>query len=748
MQRRQSGRLQAAAAHAATAAATGAGAASGAAAAAPRPSGGGRAQRGGAQAGLPGINASLLDARLSTQLRAVAGAVGAAAAAAAAGADDAPAPAKRKRAPRPRSRAAAGGAGGAPAAPPKPRPRAEVVASVREPTKGVTQSTNKALSSRFRGVCWNRKNRRWQAAINVGGKYLYLGSFVDEDSAAGAFDRAAIKLRGAKAKTNFPYAGYVDAGGNLLEDFELPAPGGGGGGGGGGGRAPKASGSGGDGDGDGDGSGAKAGGAKARGGAKAGGGGAVRARKSARKPAAAAAAAPPAAFAPPDAPAPAPSMMASVGGGGALPGLFSSPLANFSMAEMRRLLGGISGSDGGGHGAAQTAAAAAAAAAAAPRAPPGHARGVTTGFTGPLPPVGPPDDTAASAFASLAGPSQHGGMPPPAAPWHHVAAQQEQQQQQQQLDAKLLPAIRAELGAGRAVTELVAPPPGLHLPTSQVRGVVYTQAPPAATAAAAAAAGGSARRGGGGATARQQQQQQGQQQPTFGAALWDGQRLVDVGARGSLEAALETAASLLVGEDDAASEAALRDLLGGPSGIVPRATSLALLQAIGSFRGELPRLDFPGAADDDGPPAKRTRSGTAAAGRQPSFFGGAGGSGGFGGFGGVGSASFPQTAKRARHDGAGGSGGGGSSGSGGGGKSAAAATAAAAVTAGAPPPAAAAANMDNGAAAMMDDDGFLLPPGGSRSWSELFGRQQLGDMLRALGGSFTRRRDSVSLPQM
>lgn len=34
---------------------------------------------------------------------------------------------------------------------------------------------DKALTSRFRGVCWNKKNKRWQAAINSSGKYVYLG---------------------------------------------------------------------------------------------------------------------------------------------------------------------------------------------------------------------------------------------------------------------------------------------------------------------------------------------------------------------------------------------------------------------------------------------------------------------------------------------------------------------------------------------------------------------------------------------
>ena len=71
---------------------------------------------------------------------------------------------------------------------------------------GVTTG-DKALTSRFRGVCWNKKNRRWQAAINSGGKYLYLGSYLGEDEAARAFDRAAITLRGNRAKLNFLYAG-------------------------------------------------------------------------------------------------------------------------------------------------------------------------------------------------------------------------------------------------------------------------------------------------------------------------------------------------------------------------------------------------------------------------------------------------------------------------------------------------------------------------------------------------------------
>lgn len=40
------------------------------------------------------------------------------------------------------------------------RPSIKAVASMLPGTKAVAQSTNKALTSRFRGVCWNKKNRR------------------------------------------------------------------------------------------------------------------------------------------------------------------------------------------------------------------------------------------------------------------------------------------------------------------------------------------------------------------------------------------------------------------------------------------------------------------------------------------------------------------------------------------------------------------------------------------------------------
>lgn len=31
------------------------------------------------------------------------------------------------------------------------------------------------LTSKFTGVCWNKKNKRWQASINSGGKCVAFG---------------------------------------------------------------------------------------------------------------------------------------------------------------------------------------------------------------------------------------------------------------------------------------------------------------------------------------------------------------------------------------------------------------------------------------------------------------------------------------------------------------------------------------------------------------------------------------------
>ena len=57
--------------------------------------------------------------------------------------------------------------------------------------------------SNYRGVYETSWGGTWFASIKKNSKSLYLGTFRDEESAARAYDEAALILHGDRAKPNF-----------------------------------------------------------------------------------------------------------------------------------------------------------------------------------------------------------------------------------------------------------------------------------------------------------------------------------------------------------------------------------------------------------------------------------------------------------------------------------------------------------------------------------------------------------------
>jgi hypothetical protein len=58
------------------------------------------------------------------------------------------------------------------------------------------------MKSRYKGVYWNQKSRKWQARISVRNRLRELGLYEAEVNAAKAYNLAARRFRGRSAKLN------------------------------------------------------------------------------------------------------------------------------------------------------------------------------------------------------------------------------------------------------------------------------------------------------------------------------------------------------------------------------------------------------------------------------------------------------------------------------------------------------------------------------------------------------------------
>jgi hypothetical protein len=68
---------------------------------------------------------------------------------------------------------------------------------------GMNRPSQKNGTSRYKGVCWHRRMKKWVAYIKGKGKKRHLGYFISETSAAKAYDIAARKYHDEFASLNF-----------------------------------------------------------------------------------------------------------------------------------------------------------------------------------------------------------------------------------------------------------------------------------------------------------------------------------------------------------------------------------------------------------------------------------------------------------------------------------------------------------------------------------------------------------------
>jgi hypothetical protein len=65
------------------------------------------------------------------------------------------------------------------------------------------RSKNSHSSSRYKGVCWIKRIKKWRAQIKHNNRTIHIGLYDKDDDAARAYDKSAKELFGIFARTNF-----------------------------------------------------------------------------------------------------------------------------------------------------------------------------------------------------------------------------------------------------------------------------------------------------------------------------------------------------------------------------------------------------------------------------------------------------------------------------------------------------------------------------------------------------------------
>src|SRR5690606_4941882 len=60
-------------------------------------------------------------------------------------------------------------------------------------------------TSKFKGVCWEKRRKHWVAQITVDYRNVYVGSYQNPEDAAKAYDKKAKELHGNYNNCNFIY---------------------------------------------------------------------------------------------------------------------------------------------------------------------------------------------------------------------------------------------------------------------------------------------------------------------------------------------------------------------------------------------------------------------------------------------------------------------------------------------------------------------------------------------------------------